>query len=214
MWGLPWHANHKFPGLAYCVGRRSLFFGGWSPELLDSELVGWPAAVRTALRARLLREAADQIGTSETNDFIYGPLHQSLRRRLFDGVRAGAISEAMDPGMLPDHWAARAPGVTTSQLAGLLGFGAVPAGAKEQDLRDELKLEALLAVQARAGRAGFVPFNKFSPLPLLIEAARAAQGESGGDDSRKRLMVSVTATSCGWCATAPASRPLRRNRAG
>ena len=38
-------------------------------------------------------------------------------------------------------------------------------------------------------RAGFFPFNKFSSAPLIIEIARAAQGESGGDDSRKRLMV-------------------------
>ncbi len=188
IWGLPWHANHKFPGLAYCVGGRSLFFGGWSPELLDTELAAWPAAVRDQLRARLLREAADQIGTSETNDFIYGPLHQALRRRLFDSIRAGSVTDAFDLGTLPDHWAARPKGLTISDLAGLLGLPA-PPGASEQDLRDELKLEAPLAVQARASRAGFFPLNKFSSLPLLVEAARAAQGESGGDDSRKRLMV-------------------------
>ena len=33
------------------------------------------------------------------------------------------------------------------------------------------------------------PFNKFSSLPLLIEFSRAAQFETGGDDTRKRLMV-------------------------
>jgi hypothetical protein len=44
-------------------------------------------------------------------------------------------------------------------------------------------------VQAAAPRAGFFPFNKFSSAPLIIEIARAAQGESGGNDSLKRLMV-------------------------
>jgi pimeloyl-ACP methyl ester carboxylesterase len=28
VWGLPWHSATRFPGLAYCLGGRSLFFGG------------------------------------------------------------------------------------------------------------------------------------------------------------------------------------------
>ena len=51
------------------------------------------------------------------------------------------------------------------------------------------KLEAPLAVQARPPRAGFFPFNKFSSMPLVMQASRTAQGQSGGDDARKRLMV-------------------------
>ena len=27
-WGLPWHSNEPFPGLAYCIGGRSLYWGG------------------------------------------------------------------------------------------------------------------------------------------------------------------------------------------
>ena len=53
----------------------------------------------------------------------------------------------------------------------------------------QFKLEAPLAVQSRQARAGFFPFNKFSALPLLMHAARLAQAESGGDDTKKRLMV-------------------------
>ena len=38
VWGLPWQTNVPggFTGLAYCLGGRSLFFGGWSPRLLDT----------------------------------------------------------------------------------------------------------------------------------------------------------------------------------
>ena len=36
---------------------------------------------------------------------------------------------------------------------------------------------------------GFFALNKFSSVPLIIRAARAAWVESGGDDVRKRLMV-------------------------
>jgi len=56
-------------------------------------------------------------------------------------------------------------------------------------LKNQLKLEAPLAVQARPGHAGFFPINKFSAVPLLIKAARGAFSESSGDDVRKRLMV-------------------------
>src|SRR5215217_1238270 len=52
VWGLPWHSAHKFPGLAYCIGGRSVYWGGWSPELLTSELPSaWPADVVKELRA-------------------------------------------------------------------------------------------------------------------------------------------------------------------
>jgi len=30
IWGMPWISNEAFPGLAYCIGGRSLFWGGWS----------------------------------------------------------------------------------------------------------------------------------------------------------------------------------------
>src|SRR5262249_56982618 len=53
----------------------------------------------------------------------------------------------------------------------------------------ELSSGPPVPVRAAAGRSGFSPSNKFGPLPLLIEAARAAQDQSGGDDSRKRLMI-------------------------
>ena len=39
-WGLPWHSNEPFPGLAYCIGGRSLYWGGWSPRLTAVDLHG------------------------------------------------------------------------------------------------------------------------------------------------------------------------------
>jgi hypothetical protein len=54
VWGLPWRTNvaQGFPGLAYCTGGRSLFWGGWSPQLLVEETPAnlWPAAVLADLR--------------------------------------------------------------------------------------------------------------------------------------------------------------------
>jgi choline dehydrogenase-like flavoprotein len=176
VWGLPWRTNvdQGFPGLAYCTGGRSLFWGGWSPQLLVEETPPnlWPAAVLTDLRGSgtfpgYFAEAAEQIGVTRTNDFVFGVMHRALRKQLFDGLNAGAVPAAIPLATLP--------------LAPLRRDPNVPV--------DEQKLEAPLAVQGRPPRSGFFPFNKFSGMPLLIRASRQAQAETGGDDHRKRLMI-------------------------
>ena len=86
---VPW-ANHpalNYSGLIFAIGGRSLTWGGWSPELLDEEMAGWPAALPPALRTRYFAEASRQIGVKETNDFIYGPLHVALRKQLHAGLK-------------------------------------------------------------------------------------------------------------------------------
>jgi choline dehydrogenase-like flavoprotein len=169
MWGVPWESDPKdgFPGLAFTLGGRSLFFGGWSPRLLDEEIDGkWPPNVVLQLKQRYFDEAARQIGTDTTNDFMHGELHEALRAILAAGIMNGKVRNAIPLNQLPLH---------------LSDVGANPP--------DELKLEAPLAVQGSAPRPGFFPMNKFSSAPLLLEASRVAQTRSGGDDVKKRLMV-------------------------
>jgi len=96
VWGVPWrdpgNLGYGAAGLAYCVGGRSLFWGGWSPRLLDTETATWPASVVADLNAPTLpsgddgyfRQASQQIGVTETNDYIFGDLHVALRQRLYD----------------------------------------------------------------------------------------------------------------------------------
>jgi len=167
VWGLPWHSPTKFPGLAYTIGGRSLYFGGWSPQLLDAEMPPdrWPRAVVDDLNAAYFEQASQQIGTNETNDFIFGPLHTTLRQMLFDGIQAGMVTEAIPLAELPTH------------------LDKIPPGGE-----DISKLEAPLAVQSQT-RPGFFPFNKFSSMPVITKAARAAFVESNGDDFKKRVMV-------------------------
>ncbi len=111
VWGLAWHSrtastavdprDKRFPGLAYCVGGRSLFWGGWSPELIASELTEWPAQVASELKSKYFGEAKRQLGADTTNDFIHGPLHDALRARLFAGIGSvpGAIAPASVDGL-------------------------------------------------------------------------------------------------------------------
>src|SRR5882762_5746381 len=66
---VPWvnHLALNYSGLIFAIGGRSLTWGGWSPELLDAELVAWPATTRDSLRAQYFAEASDQIGVDTTN---------------------------------------------------------------------------------------------------------------------------------------------------
>jgi choline dehydrogenase-like flavoprotein len=177
VWGLAWHSPTPFPGLAYCIGGRSVFFGGWSPRLLAAEMPvipdpqhpsPWPAATVKDLNDTYFDQAAEQIGSDVTNDFISGPMHEALRKQLFDGINNGKVFDAIPLAELPIHLK-------------------LPKGTSkaEQELS---KLEAPLAVQSVAPTGDF-PFNKFSSVPLLTKVARQAQSESNGDDIKKRLMV-------------------------
>jgi len=171
VWGLAWHSELGFPGLAYCIGGRSLYWGGWSPQFLDSEMPPnrWPAKVIDDLNNRYFPEAAEQIGVDVTNDFIFGELHTALRAQLLQGIKAGQVTGAVPLNELPLHLV-------------------VPPETTDAE-KEAFKLEAPLAVQSRTNEPGLFPINKFSAVPLLIQAVRSAQSESGGDDVNKRLMV-------------------------
>jgi hypothetical protein len=151
----------------------------------------WPSDVVADLNGRYFREAGEQLGVDESNDFIFGPLQNALRQQLFEALRAHAITDAIPLSSLPDHPAIRerqAP-VTAQELLTLLGLTAPQAKSlHDAELLDLLKLEAPLAVQ-RQTLSGLLPFNKFSSVPLLMQASRSAQSEARNDDVKKRLMI-------------------------
>ncbi|HKW95588.1 MAG TPA: family 16 glycoside hydrolase [Methylomirabilota bacterium] len=85
IWGMPWISNESFPGLAYCIGGRSLFWGGWSPELTDADLANWPKDVVTYLKsAGGYGSTATEIGTATTTDFIS---QSALFNALLNGIK-------------------------------------------------------------------------------------------------------------------------------
>jgi choline dehydrogenase-like flavoprotein len=71
VWGMPWISNTGFPGLAYCLGGRSLFWGGWSPRLTDSDLTSWPDEVRIFLQSADGYAATEiETGVVPSTDYI------------------------------------------------------------------------------------------------------------------------------------------------
>src|SRR5262249_20192168 len=79
VWRVPWISNEAFPGLAYCVGGRSLFWAGWSPRLRPKDLPHWPAAWAKALGGlaptAAYKTTEEEIGVTPSTDYI---VHASL----------------------------------------------------------------------------------------------------------------------------------------
>lgn len=91
VWGSPWRSEVPFPGLAYCLGGRSLYWGGWAPRLTAADLTGWPAAIRDYLGdapggqgAYLATER--EIGVDPATDYISGALYEALHAKFAAAV--------------------------------------------------------------------------------------------------------------------------------
>jgi hypothetical protein len=109
VWGMPWISDPTtgtaespagFPGLAYCMGGRSLFWGGWSPELTAADLTSppWPADAVAYLTTPVpgdpdnwsgYRRTAEEIGTATTTDFMLTTRFHDTLRSALDSVAAG-----------------------------------------------------------------------------------------------------------------------------
>ena len=83
VWGIPWISNELFPGLAYCVGGRSLFWGGWSPRLTADDLARWPQE----LSKFLLGPAGYALTEREIG--VAGEAQYILRHQFHDSFLAG-----------------------------------------------------------------------------------------------------------------------------
>jgi choline dehydrogenase-like flavoprotein len=99
VWGIPWRGNVDFIGQAYCIGGKSLYWGGWCPELLATDLAAWPPTVAQYLTQNypLLEQ---QTGVDIKTDFIQGPLFDLLKQRVSGLIQNGNLANvdtAEDP---------------------------------------------------------------------------------------------------------------------
>jgi hypothetical protein len=150
VWGLPWRGNVDFPGLAYCTGGKSIYWGGWCPRLTEGDLAGWPVATAQYLRDHYI-DVESETGVEPATDFMFDALGGMLRNVCIAAASVTANIEST----LGDHGVQVAP----------------------------------LAVQGSPPQSGLFSFDKFSSLPLLIEAIRDDVARSGGNDGARRLFV-------------------------
>src|SRR5688572_6263855 len=150
VWGIPWRGNTDFPGLAYCTGGKSIFWGGWCPRLTGGDLTHWPAATAQYLVDHYI-DVESEIGVVPATDFIFGELGDVLRNAC---VNAAAVT----------------PDIETT-----LGTSGVEI--------------APLAVQGSPPVSGLFSFDKYSSLPVLVDAIRADVNASGGNNAARRLFL-------------------------
>src|SRR6266404_2923210 len=77
VWGMPWRGNTSFVGTPYCVGGKSVYWGGWCPRLTDGDLTAWPPTVARYLKDNYHR-LEEQLGVSDRTDFIQGSLYEAM----------------------------------------------------------------------------------------------------------------------------------------
>jgi choline dehydrogenase-like flavoprotein len=150
VWGLPWRGNVEFPGLAYCTGGKSIYWGGWCPRLTAADLLGWPATAAHYLNANYLN-VESETGVVPAADFIFGDLFNAMRTEV--GAAVGAMAN----------------------IETTIGNNGVEV--------------APLAVQGSAPESGLFSFDKYSSLPLLIDAIRDDVAFSGVNDANRRLFL-------------------------
>ena len=145
--------HHKFNPHARCVGGKSLFWGGWTPRLVQEDLQQWPAEVTEYL---LLKDKPDgyefierEIGTEPTADFINGELFKKLKDRAKDVLqqkkdRIPSLKEVLNPP---------------------------------------------IAVMGQSPGSGLFSMDKFSSLPLLLDAIRRDNEKSDNSNQNRRLFL-------------------------
>ena len=110
VWGSPWRSQTPFPGLAYCLGGRSLYWGGWAPRLTDADLAQWPNET-TAFLQGAYETTERETGVFDKTDYISGPLFNELFKK-FKAVKGSVPTvDAIEEAPLAVQAAAPASGL-------------------------------------------------------------------------------------------------------
>jgi choline dehydrogenase-like flavoprotein len=101
VWGSPWRSQVPFPGLAYCLGGRSLYWGGWSPRLTDADLLQWPAELKKLFEdlpagGGAFKETEREIGVDPSTDYISGLLYDELHKKMHAAITTGGGVATID----------------------------------------------------------------------------------------------------------------------
>lgn len=174
VWGIGWRSNQQYVGTAYCIGGKSLYWGGWCPRLTDADLEQWPPAVRQYLTERPFKDPLFnkdvkgaysvleyEIGVKPADDFVFDPMKDDPSGTSGVGLNVGLKA-------------------IFKQAATNIN------AATEVDFKLELPVFAPIAVQTQSYISGLFSLDKYSSLPGLISARRA---ESGKKDQDARLMI-------------------------
>jgi choline dehydrogenase-like flavoprotein len=95
VWGIPWRSNVDFVGQPYCLGGKSLYWGGWCPRLLPEDLDAWPGEVADYLN-EYYGDLKREIAADQHTIFIQGTLFDLLKQRISKAAVAN-LHDVQDP---------------------------------------------------------------------------------------------------------------------
>lgn len=115
VWGIPWRSQVGFPGLAYCPGGRSLYWGGWSPRLTAADLLNWPPEIASFLQQPPgvpdeYEFTERETGVFDKTDYISGPLFTELSAKFTAALPVPTV-DAIEDAPLAVQAAAPASGL-------------------------------------------------------------------------------------------------------
>src|SRR5262249_32979260 len=101
VWGIPMRSMVPISGLAYCLGGRSLYWGGWSPRLTDTDLKNWPDPIATYLQSPThsgdaYERVEKEIGVFDKTDYISCPLFEALKKKCWSVVGVATVDAIED----------------------------------------------------------------------------------------------------------------------
>ena len=116
VWGIPMRSMVPIAGLAYCLGGRSLYWGGWSPRLTDADLVHWPPSVAAELQSPshagdAYERVEKETGVFDKTDYISGALFEALSKKFKSAAPGVATVDAIEEAPLAVQAAPPASGL-------------------------------------------------------------------------------------------------------
>ncbi len=116
VWGIPMRSMTPISGLAYCLGGRSLYWGGWSPRLTDADLNNWPQPIATYLQSPAhagdaYERIEKEIGVFDKTDYISGPLFDALHKKFVSAAAGVATVDGIEDAPLAVQAAPPASGL-------------------------------------------------------------------------------------------------------
>jgi len=177
VWGWNWRWNAEIIGYvptAYCIGGKSLFWGGWCPRMTDSDLAHWP------------KEVVDYLVNDNKSPVTQLPYTDPINNLPIKG--AYSVLE-YETGVLPADDFIFDPKQGPNAVNGLNEVLAkkltdIFANQPWDDHPD--LLGPRVAVQTQSFISGLFALDKYSSLPGLITAVRADAGDNILD---RRLIV-------------------------
>jgi hypothetical protein len=126
IWRVPWISNEIFPGLAYCIGGRSLFWGGWAPRMVTNDFTHWPAEVVTYLQggggaASAYDLTEREIGVAPSTDYI-------VKATLYSALDAAFTAAKSSVGTITDVTEAPLAVQGSPPASGLFSFDKFSSG--------------------------------------------------------------------------------------